>query len=163
MGCQRVHGFVNKWWFWFSYRHLGLTLLSGRKSIMQNIFKQLDSVHKTRINAREHRDGGEEARLWIFLLVRGFSCHCLLPETALCILIKGAVLNPLVLWCDNYCIFYFYWVGLGGGGVSACNVTLHRSAILPSYLYIVLVVGIHHVMIAGRWEIMLASKGWVVQ
>lgn len=161
MGCQRVHGFVNKWWFWFSYRHLGLTLLSGRKSIMQNIFKQLDSVHKTRINAREHRDGGEEARLWIFLLVRGFSCHCLLPETALCILIKGAVLNPLVLWCDNYCIFSFYWVGLEGG--SAGNVTLHRSAILFSYLYIVLVVGIHHVMIAGRWDIMLASKGWVVQ
>lgn len=30
---------------------------------MQNIFKQLDSVHKTRINAHEHGDGGEEARL----------------------------------------------------------------------------------------------------
>lgn len=34
--------------------------------------------------------------------------------------------------------------------MSACNVTLHRSAILSGYLYIVLVVGIHHVMIAGR-------------
>lgn len=133
MGCQRVHGFVNKWWFWFSYRHLGLTLLSGRKSIMQNIFKQLDSVHKTRINAREHRDGGEEARLWIFLLVRGFSCHCLLPETALCILIKGAVLNPLVLWCDNYCIFSFYWVGLGGGG---CQHVMSHCTDLPYSLVI---------------------------
>ena len=63
---------------------------------MQNIYKQLDSeknTHRhTQAQTRQRESEAENVSL-----VRGFSCHCLLPETVLCVLIKGAVLNPVAL------------------------------------------------------------------
>lgn len=125
-------------------------LLGWREWIMQKQFRAVGHWAKyTQMHTQaQRRRRGSEAEN--FSLVRGFSCHCLLPEAVLCVLIKAQF---WIQWpCDVITIgffFYSYYVGLENA--SRCIVTWDLLG--SSYLCIVPVVNLQSVMIwISLWE-----------
>lgn len=122
--CQQVHNFVTKGWFWCK------SMTGVEKVNHARHFKQFQTKYYTPIDTHASTEAAERRQGREFFLIRGFSCHCLLPETALCILIRGAVLNPVVLWCDNNCGFFSSFNRVRLGDMSPCSLTVYTSATL---------------------------------
>lgn len=104
-------------------------------------FKQVATQH---IHTHMHtctKTAERRERLSFFFFIRGFSSHCLLPETALCILIRGAVWIQLSY--DMITIAFAFLSltqqGLGTSHhvVSHCTDLPHR--LVFSYMFIVAV------------------------